>query len=170
MSKVKGASYRLAPTRTTYHKFHSWKRSGGAIRRLIKSKIYCFMGFYLTIAQARNTTRLTQRFAEKTEFPLGKEHIFHDAEIRGYALRVRKNGLRVWTYFDGASKKTLGTINELSEQSARKRVTELKLAKRVGRDLIAEERATAAKARKASEKERLTAGYCFDRYLSLRRV
>ncbi len=115
---------------------------------------------------AKNQVKLTQRYAEKTVFESGKEAFVYDNELPGFALRVQASGRRVWMYRDGNKKITIALINEINEAAARARVIDLRQAKRVGRDLHEEEQARITAQKKAEAGKLLTAGYCFEKFIS----
>ena len=116
--------------------------------------------------EATRRVKLSQRFAEAEKIPTGADTYIFDNELNGFALRQYPGGKRVWMYREGGRKKTIGSIYEINERQARERVVDLRQAKRVGRDLLAEEEAAAAARKQASARTTLTAGYCFRRFIN----
>jgi integrase len=115
---------------------------------------------------ASNRAKLTQRYAETHRFPKGVEAYVFDTELPGFALRHYPSGKRGWMYRDGSKKHALGLITEINEKKARERVIDLRAAKRVNRDLITEERDAAAARKREEAVTRLTAGYCFEKFVN----
>lgn len=115
--------------------------------------------------KAKQTRKLTQRFAESSKFEAGVDHMIYDTEVSGFALRVLPSGRRAWMLRDHNSKFSLGPIAELNERDARTRAIEIKQGLRSGLDPIREAKAAAAALRSAKARETITAGYAFQKFI-----
>ena len=82
--------------------------------------------------KAKQTRKLTQRFAESSKFEAGVDQMIYDTEVSGFALRVLPSGRRAWMLRDHNSKFSLGPIAELNERDARTRAIEIKQGLRSG--------------------------------------
>ena len=85
--------------------------------------------------------KFTDRTVNKTEpkLPEGKtDHIFFDADDRGFGLRVRDTGSKIWVYQYSRNNKTrrmtIGIWPTMSPSQAREQVRKLTAERRLGAD------------------------------------
>lgn len=115
--------------------------------------------------KAKQTRKLTQRFAETSKFEAGVDQMIYDTEVSGFALRVLPSGHRAWMLRDHNSKFSLGSITELNEHDARIKAIEIKQGFRSGRDPIREAKDAAAAIRSTKARATITAGYAFQKFV-----
>lgn len=111
--------------------------------------------------------RLTQKTFNSATLPTGvTDKIFFDDALPGFGLRIREGGKRTWIaqYRAGATQRrvTLGTVETLDADAARKAARDVLAKVHLGQDPQAEK----IEARKPKPKE-LTVGDAIERYLQL---
>ncbi len=109
--------------------------------------------------------RLTQKTFVSAMLPIGaRDKIFFDDALPGFGLRIREGGKRTWIaqYRAGAVQRrvTLGTVETLDADAARRAAKEVLAKAQLGQDPQAEK----LEARKPKPKE-LTIGDAVERYL-----
>ena len=110
--------------------------------------------------------KLTIKSAAALQLPPGKvDHVFYDADIAGFGLRIREGGSRTWVYRYRIGKKqrgiTLGSATSVPLALARANAGALEAKVRLGQDPAAEKERARAEAGN-------TVGTLIDQYLDAR--